>query len=260
MSNKFQFEETLEETSISEMFYTIFRHKVPGRIEVSRNGITKRIYISDGNVVHASSSDRSDRLGAHLYRLGKLTRDQLVETMRQREESGKRHGQVLIEEEMLAPSDLYAAIRSQMESIVWSVFSWQEGQVSFKIGEFDDPLSIRIHLPMRQMIVHGIKQVPDTKALIARLGKKNTVFRPSYETEDVIEIALNAEEYQLLRLVNGERTLYEICTSGPYGVSENARLLYAFHVLQLVERLDEPVRAGSGPLKIRLGKDNDPLR
>ena len=252
MGNNFLFEESLAETSLAEMFYTIFRHKVPGRIEVSRNGIVKRIYISDGNVVHATSSDRSDRLGAHLYRLGRLTRDQLVETMRRREESGKRHGQILIEDGLIAPDDLYASIRSQMESIVWSVFSWQEGQVSFKIGEFDDPLGIKIHLPIRQVIIHGIKQVPDTKALVTRLGKKNTLFRPKYVTEDLIEIALTADEYKLLCLVDGQRSLYDICTDGPYGVSENARLLYAFHVLHLVERIEESVRPESGPIKIRL--------
>ncbi len=257
--SKFQFEETLEDTSLCEMFYTIFRHKMPGRMEVSREGVVKRIYISDGNVIHATSSDRSDRLGAHLYRIGKLSREQLVETMRQREQSGRRHGQILIEEGLIAPNELYAAIRSQMESIVWSVFSWQDGRVSFKIGEFEDPPTIKIHLPMRQVIVHGIKQIPDTKALVGKLGRKSTIFGPKYQTEDLIELALDAEEYALLRLVDGQRSLYSICTEGPYGVSENARLLYAFHVLQLVERLDDPQRPGTGPVTIRYSS-SDPLQ
>lgn len=259
MSNNFQFEESLEDTSLAELFYTIFRHKVPGRIELSRDSVVKRIYISEGNVIHATSSDRSDRLGALLYRLGKLTRAQLVETMRRREQLGKRHGQILIEDGLLSPGELYEAIRSQMESIVWSVFSWQEGRVSFKLGDFEEPINIKIHLPMRQVIVHGIKQVPDTKALVTKLGKKSTVFTARYVTEDLIEIALNAEEYSLLRLVDGQRTLYDICTEGPYAVSENARLLYAFHVLHLVDRVDEAQRPGTGPVKIRYG-GGDPLR
>ena len=107
---------------------------------------------------------------------------------------------------------------------------------------------IKIHLPMRQAIVRGVKQVPDTKALVGRLGKKSTVFRPTYHTEDLIEVALDAEEYALLRLVDGERPLYEVCTEGPYGVSENARLLYAFHILHLIERLPEN---GDSGVKIR---------
>ena len=183
-------------------------------------------------------------MGAYLYRLGRLSRSDLVETMREREETGKRHGHLLIEKGLLSPGEIYQALRDQMESIVWGVFSWQEGDLSFDIGEFAEPLTVRIHLPMRQAIVRGIKQVQDTKALVARLGKKTTVFGPSYDAEDLIEVALDASEYELLIQVDGKRSLYEVCTAGPYGVSENARLLYAYHVLHLIERVstDEGVK------------------
>lgn len=239
MGKAFQYRETLEDTALSEMFSTIYRHRVPGLIEISRDDIVKRIYINEGNVIHASSNDRADRLGAHLYRIGKLTRKQLVDTMRHREQSGKRHGQLLIEEKLLSPGELHDAIRSQMESIVWSVFSWQRGEVTFRIGELGEPIMIKIHLPMRQVIIRGIKQVPDTKSLVARLGRKNTIFRPSYSTEDLIEMALDSKEYALLCMVDGKKRLYEICTQGPYAVSENARLLYAYRILNLIEKVDE---------------------
>lgn len=248
MGSQLHYRGTLEETSLAEMLYTIFRHKVPGRIEITNDGVSKRIYIDDGNVVHAASSDRSDRLGAHLYRIGKLSRKDLVETMRRRETAGKRYGEILIEEQLLSPEQLYGAIRGQMESIVWSVFSWQRGEVSFQIGELEDPIRIKMHIPMRQVILRGIKRAPDPKSLVARLGKKTTVYRGCYHTEDLIEVALNTEEYALLCLVDGRRSLYDVCTEGPYAVSENARLLYAFHILQLIERTGEEA---TGSLKIR---------
>ncbi len=256
MGKTFQYQETLEDTSLAEMFSTIYRHRVPGLIEISQDDIVKRIYINEGNVIHAASNDRADRLGAYLYRIGKLTRKQLVETMRQREKSGTRHGQLLIEQGLLSPGELYEAIRGQMESIIWSIFSWQRGEVTFRIGDFDDPVMVKIHLPMRQVIVRGIKKVPDTKALVARLGRKKTVLRPSYCTEDLIEIALDSQEYQLLRLVDGKKGLYDICTSGPYSVSENARLLYAFRILHLIETDGRKTGANaSGSVMIRYKTD-----
>ena len=234
------------------MFANIYRHRVPGLFEISRGETRKHIYISDGNIIHAESTDRADRLGAHLYRIGKLSRKQLVETMRRRSQSGKRHGELLIEQGLLSPGQLYEAIRTQMEAIVWSVFSWQDGEVTFKIGEFCDSRRIKIHLPMRQVIVRGVKKVPDAKALVARLGRKSTVFQPRYTTEELLEIALDHEEYALLRLVDGTRSLFEVCTQGPYSASENARLLYAFHILHLIERSTEGGSKASGAVKIRL--------
>ncbi len=250
---QFEYEDSLEETALTEMFANIYRHKVPGLFEIARSDKIKRIYIADGNVFHATSTDRADRLGARLYRSGKLSREQLTETIKLLELSGKRHGQILLEHGLLSPGDLYEAIQKQAEAIVWSVFSWQTGQVRFKIGEFTENFMIKIHLPVRQVIVRGVKKLPDAKALVAKLGKKSTVFRPTYQPEDLIEIALNSEEYSLLRLVDGERSLYEICTRGPYSASENARLLYAYHTLHLIERVDAPASSG---VKIRYAPDS----
>lgn len=233
-----------------EMFWTIYRHRVPGRLEVRREEIVKTIFVADGTVVHAASSERSDRLGAYLYRKGRLSREDLTRTMAERDTSTKRHGQLLVEHGLLSPAELNRAIREQMESIVWSVFSWRAGEVMFSIGSFLDPQRVRIHLPVREAILRGVKTMHDAKSLIGRLGKKSTVLRPSYATEDLIEISLSAEEFELLRMIDGRRSLFEVCTDGPFATAENARLVYAFYVLHLVERSD-----GKPGLKIRLSSD-----
>ncbi|HEX9735124.1 MAG TPA: DUF4388 domain-containing protein [Thermoanaerobaculia bacterium] len=251
----FQYTGNLEETFLTDTFAVIFQHNVPGIMEISRDDCWKRIYVHGGNVVHAISSDRADRLGSHLYRSGLLTRDDLLETVRERDHSDKRHGQLLIEKGLLSPKELYEAIRGQMESIVWSVFSWQKGQVTFKIGELDGAGKIRIHLPMRQVIVRGIKEVADTKSLVARLGTKSTVFRPVYTTENLIELALDRDEYALLSLIDGQRRFFDVCNQGPFGMSGNARLIYAFRLLGLVDTVEPAPGQGAG-VKIRLGGES----
>ena len=254
-TSNFEFRESLEEMSLSEMFANIDRHKVPGLFEITRESVVKRVYLRDGFIVHATSTDPKDRLGALLYRAGALDRAQLEETLRQHRESGQRLGQVLIDQGLIAPDSLYQAIRSQTEEIVWSVFSWQTGEVTFRIGEFNDPLRIQVHLPIRQAIIQGVKKVPDTKALVERLGTKTSIYRPTFCIEDLIGAALSADEYLLLRAVDGQRSLYELCTSGPFSVSENARLLYAFRILRLIERIPDQ-EGGSSGVKIRLSADS----
>lgn len=249
MPKNLEFRESLEEMALAEMFANIDRHKVPGLFELSWGDHCKRIYISDGNIIHAASTDQQDWLGNYLHRMGRLSKEDLAATIDIRETSDKRHGQILIEQGLLSPAELYAAVRSQMEAIVWSVFSWQQGQVTFRIGEFNDPLMIKIHLPMRQVIVRGIQRVPDVKALLARLGEKESLFRPTYCTEDLVEVALERDDYELLRLVDGKKTLLELCNEGPHSVSGNARALYAFRVLRLIEKRE---RAESTGVLIRL--------
>ena len=236
MSKSFQFQGSLEDTYLADMMFSIYRYKVPGVLEVSdETGVVKKVFIDDGNLVHASSTDPQDRLGPFLSRAGKLTQEQLDMTQNLVETTGHRHGQVLIEEGLMSPGELYRAIRAQVEAIVWGLFSWTEGRVTFRIGHQDDPFMIKIHLPIRQVIVRGIKKVKRTRGLVARLGNKETVFKPSYGAEDLIEIALGKDEYKLLSMVDGRRSFYEVCSGGAFGMSESARLLYAFRVLQLIQ-------------------------
>ncbi len=246
VENSFQYRGDLSQTALPEILYTIDRFQVPGVIEASRDGMMKQVYIKEGNVVHATSTDRADSLGAYLQRSGVLSPDVYLETMRERERTQKRYGVLLIERGLLSPAEVYRAIRKQIEAIVWSLFYWQEGSVIFSIGEFREPDSVRIQLPMRQVILQGIKRAPDAKALVTRLGRKETVLEPCYKMEQLIELALDGDEYKVLSLVDGKRSLFDVCTQGPHSAAENAKVLYAFQILQLI-RAAAPVSAAHAP-------------
>ena len=249
-----QYRGELGQTALPETLYTIYQHRVPGVIECRRQDVLKRVYIRDGAVICASSTDRQDSLGVFLRRTERITAEQFNLTDQIRSASPqKRHGELLIEHGVLSPAQLYEAIQEQIRSVVWSLFSWEDGDVTFSIGDFEEADMVRIYLPMRQVILQGVKRVPDAKTLVARLGKKETVFEPIWRTEDLIEVAMDDPELVLLRLADGKRSLYEICTSGPFTPAENARLVYAFHVLRLMRRRVVPER--SGVVKIRLRTD-----
>lgn len=268
VENSFQYRGDLSQTALPEILYTIDRFQVPGVIEASRDGLVKQVYIKEGNVVHATSTDRADSLGAYLQRSGVLSPDVFLETMRERERTQKRYGVLLIERGLLSPAEVYRAIRKQIEAIVWSLFYWQEGSVIYSIGEFREPDSVRIQLPMRQVILQGIKRAPDAKALVTRLGRKETVLEPCYKMEQLIELALDADEYKVLSLVDGKRSLFDVCTQGPHSAAENAKVLYAFQILQLI-RAAVPASAaapppevprreeGTGAIKIRFKTQGD---
>jgi hypothetical protein len=259
VENSFQYRGDLSQTALPEILHTVDRFQVPGVIEARRGPLIKRVFIKEGNVVHASSNDREDSLGRYLELSGLLSRQAFADTMRERERTSKRYGVLLVERRLLSPAEIYRAIRKQIEAIVWGLFAWKEGCVTFSIGEYREPDSVRIQLPMRQVILHGIKRAPDAKAMVARLGRRETVFEPCYRPDELIEIAMDADEYSLLQLVDGRRTLFEICTQGPRGAADNGKLLYAFQVLQLIRRrirdtagVRYPTREEStGAIKIR---------
>lgn len=243
----YQYRGELEQTALPEVLFTIYRHKVPGQIELRRGDLVKRLFVHDGSIVHASSSDPGDSLGHFLRSIGRLSEEDYQRTDAIKAATGQRHGTILIEEQILTPGELYAAIQRHLESILYSVFNWTSGEVTFQIGAVEATGIVRISLPLRRVILEGIRSGPEARSLVTRLGGKDMVFQPTYSTEDLIEIALDAPEYALLRLVDGRRTLYELCTNGPLSAPDAARRLYAFHVLHLVRKRPD----ATGVVKIR---------
>ncbi len=243
----FQYRGSLSEVALPEILYTIDRFQVPGQMVATRAGSVKKVFLREGNVVSASSSDLADSLGHHLERSGLLTPQAVAEAMDARRQTNRRLGVLLIERGLLTPAQVYQAIRQQIEGIVWSLFDWPDGEIRFKIGGFRTPDAIRIQLPMRQVILRGIERSQNAKTLVARLGRKETVFEGCYRTEDLIETALDSDEMRLLELVDGRRSLFDICTQGPRGVAENGKLLYAFAALQLIRRCEVPAAPVAEP-------------
>ncbi|MFN7961708.1 MAG: DUF4388 domain-containing protein [Thermoanaerobaculia bacterium] len=258
MNKTFQYRGDLAETTLPEILHAIHRFQLPGIIEAQREGVVKKIYLKGGWVLHATSSDLQDSLGSFLLRTGRLTQPQYELSMQLRGRGERRLGALLVDLNFLSPAEVHQAIRDQIEAIVWSLFYWQEGEVQFQIGNFDEEGMVQLMLPMRQVILAGIKRAPNAKALVARLGNKDAVFSPSFQPEDLIDAGLDATDYALLRLVDGQRSLYETCSNGPLPPAESAKLMYAFQVLQFIRRAEaaslQPAEAPASTSTSNTGK------
>lgn len=254
--SRFRYQASLAETTLPEMLCTVERFRVPGVLEARNRETTKHVYVRDGYIVHAASSDRRDSLGAYLVRKGGLSEAQRDRLSQVRGSSNQRLGVLLLQEDLATPAAVRRAIQEHIEQIVWSLFAWQEGEVSFSVGEFQGLEMIQIQLPMKQVVVRGMRQMPDARPLVSRLGRRETVFEPCYGWEQLIEIGLDEDEYRMIRLVDGERTLYELCSEGPMAPGDNAKVVYALHLLQLV-RPRASAEPEGGRVRVRLKTRDD---
>jgi len=247
----FEYRGDLAETPLTEILARISRFAVPGVLKAMRDEVWTEIYVRDGDVIHARSSDIGTSLGVYLRRVGHLSQDQFRRVMRERRHSTDRLGVLLVERGLMAPNEVHEAIKRQTENIVWSLFSWWQGSVTFKLGEWQPVEMIGIQLPLDRVIIDGIKRESDVKQLISRIGGRDTVLEPHFTVEDAVEMGLDAEDFALLSLVDGKRTLYDLCARGPKPGKDNAKFLYAMYVLEFVRPL-RGTEAESRPAPVQI--------
>ena len=241
--SRFEFRGDLSKTPLPEVLQTVHHYRVPGVVVARRSGVEKKIFISNGDVIFATSNDREESLGHLLLREGRLTQAQFDESVRRLLEARstqetRRHGAVLVDMGLLTREELFATVTRQVRGILNSLFDWDEGEVSFTVGRFRADEIIQLELPTRHAIVEGVKAVTDARRLVAFLGPSWTVFDPCWTPAEIGDIALDTAELRLLKQVDGTKTLRELVGLGPGDAGYNAKILYAFFVLRLISRRD----------------------
>ena len=217
---------------LAEVLVKIHRYRAPGRVDCKCGDEVKRIYLDHGQIVFATTNQLAESLGDKLLREGRINRRQYEESVARARETGSRHGTTLVEMKAISPEELFTAVRGQIEEIIWPIFGWDSGTVSFIAGRDKRLEFIKVDIPVPMAILHGVRRVADARALVARLGTKTTLFaRSAGHTEGLL---LDANEQQLLDAVDGRKVLYELVNAPPLASADNARILYAFFALGLI--------------------------
>lgn len=227
------FETDLAQTPLPEILVTVYRHKAPGTIECHRGNERKEIYLDRGHIVFATSNQVRDSLGDRLLNEGLITREQYDESVRRLLQSGRRQGTILTEMRVLDPEAMLEAVREQIQEIVWSLFAWDGGTARFMPGRDLHREFVKLDIPIPQAIVEGVRHAPDAKALLGRMGARHTLLVRSDNT--ISELLLDEDEQHLLDSVDGKRTLGDLVNTAPLAAGVNARLLFAYFVMGLID-------------------------
>jgi hypothetical protein len=255
VEEEFVYRGSLTETTVPAMLATIHRHRVPGVMEFTRDVETKRVCFLDGDVIFATSSERSESLGDYLVQQGRITQAQFDVSCDELARSpGKRHGTILVQLGFLRADELGEAVREQIYSILWSLFNWVDGNVTFRVGRFREDEVYKIKISTPRAIIEGCKRITDAKAVTARLGGRKAVLSARPRPAHLKGLRLETGEQQLLDLVDGQTLLVQLCERGPFPPGVNARILYGFMELALVGRNLE----GSQGIRIQVRSGDEP--
>ncbi len=156
----------LEEEAIPDLlsYFNMFRKS--GVLNIILNGGSKVLYFQQGEVVFATSTFEAEDIGAVLFSLGKIEQQELKQ-LRQQVTETTTLGKLLVERASVAPKDLWAAARSEVENIVYNLFSAARGAFYFEARAVEQEDILRLSMSTQNMIMEGLRRL-DEKALFMR--------------------------------------------------------------------------------------------
>jgi len=182
-----------------------------GVLTITRNDQTKMIYLKQGDMVCAASRYEDDRLGEMLLKWGKITYEQYEISVRLLKETKKRQGAILVEQGFLTPKELFQAVIGQVKEIIFSLFTWLDGDYEFVMQALPSEEVIPLRMSSGALIYEGIRRIHDFSRLCRLLPPLDTVVTMSTKPRDLFQtVAIRRDEQQLLLLIDGVKTIREL--------------------------------------------------
>jgi len=213
----------VSELPIAEVLQHLRLSHATGILSLISGGARKALYVKEGRVVFASSNLPNDRLGEILIREGKITVEE-YDTSIKAISKGKRQGKVLVEMGALRPKDLWEGVQFQVKEIVYTVFQWDEGQFHFEESSLPEKERITVDLDIQDLILAGLRRVDAAGRVQVHYPEGDSVLE---RATSQVPAVLEEYEVHVLKLIDGERSVLDICRESEIGDNETMKTLYA---------------------------------
>jgi hypothetical protein len=213
----------LAEAPLPDILQHLQLSKATGVLTLVHGGVRKSVFVKGGGVVFASSNLPNDRLGEILLREGKITVEEYEASIKAISK-GKRQGKALVEMGALNPKQLWEGVQFQVREIVYPLFTWEEGSFQFEESDAPDKERITVDLDMEELILAGLRRVDANGPVQQRYPEGHLVLESAQAEPPA---GLEPYEEHVLRLVDGERSVVEICRDSEIGDNETLKVLYA---------------------------------
>jgi len=216
-----------------------------GMLTVSNDGREAYVFCRNGAVVYAASNQESLRLATLLLRKKRITRDQAETIDDLMLHSGGRFGDVAVKHGVLSESQLDEFLKIQVSEVLYDSFLWKDGTFAFYEG-FDLPSdAVTISVDLANLIMEGARRISEWEECLQLLPDSEAVFRVITRPETE-KITLTAEEWKVLFLINGVRTLEDLCRDSEEDPLTVYRVVYGLATNKLIEQVDRRQQGVTG--------------
>ena len=227
------------------------------RASCANSGRAAHLSFDDGALVYAASSQEQFRLGDILLRKKKITREQRDRIGALMRNDGGRFGQFAVQQGLMSEAQLRDFLKVQVSEIVYDCFVWTGGTFAFSEGLALPPYAVTIAIDLPNLIMEGARRIEEWEHCLQLLPDSSVVFRVVVTPRDE-KITLTADEWRILFLINGQRTLEELAHGAddePFHVYRVIYGLYANKLIEVVPREsaadDTGVARGAGDATVR---------
>ena len=239
---------SLESTSVPELLRPLVRARRTGVLRFARRQIVKTVYLSEGRLIFATSTDSDDRLGEMLLRKGRISYRALEQSVRAMQ-AGKRQGTLLVENGSIRSRDLVQGVTEQVQEISYGLLGWDEGEWEFVPGDLPSREVIVLRMSTADLLMEGIRRIDKWSRIRAGVRGLDQQYALAPDSATALaSLTLHKDELALLASLDGVMTLEDICAAARLSDFFVCRTVFGLWAAGVLDRVPQDRESpGTGP-------------
>jgi Domain of unknown function (DUF4388) len=234
---------TLDDFTLPDVFRLMSFAKKTGCVDVNRSAGQGKVWFREGEVYYAESSLSKEPLGQKLVRSRALTEGQLMKALDEQAASKERLGTVLLKSGLVTEDQLESAVRQQIEDAVFDLLRWELGEFQWEPAAERDS-EVQIGVSVENLIMEASRRLDEYEVIRRKIPSGLSVLgMAATPPEGAVEINITPQEWRILVLVDGNRTVQDIAQMVGLDEFGAMRILYGLVSAGLIELVGEGTAA-----------------
>ncbi len=228
-----------EGLTLASILQLLCNDQKTGVLTVTSDNEKSRVFFEQGTIVYANASLKEARLGFLMRNDGVISVQQLQKCLSHAKEEKVHLGKVLVEKGYISLDTLKKYNTKQVEAILYNLLFWKKGRFEYKDARLNLKGMIVTQLNPMKLILEASRRIDELSVLKEFIPSDRIVFKMSGKVQSKDEIKLNANEWRVLSLIDGTRTVRQIITESGYDEFAVYKIFFSVVSSGLIEQEEE---------------------
>ncbi|MCU1599831.1 MAG: hypothetical protein JWO22_540 [Frankiales bacterium] len=231
-------EGTLDAFSLPDIFQLLSYTKKTGTLHLRRDNEHGVVHLRDGSVTGGRGDATSQALGRRMVGCGLVSDQALADAVELLlDNPGEGLGKTLLDQGSLRAEEAKRLASEQATDAVFELLRWEAGEFAFVVDE-SDPDDVGASIEVEEIVAEGRRRLETWGSLSTKVPSVDAPVSMAAAPDG--DAALSKEEWTLLSLVDGRRTVRDLVTLSGTGEYVIVSALAALADRGLVHVDDKP--------------------
>lgn len=225
--------------SVPRLLTASYQARHTGELKLCQGRIVKVVCFEGGVPIYAASNLAGERFARFCARRGMFPESELQAIATLAKDANLRTGEAMVKRGLISPDQRAALLVEQVKEIVWSTFSWAQGEFSFSRRRPRASDLVRLEVFPGDLILEGVRRTESLVSLRRKVAADRRLFPNSNPPYELHQVRLDGTQARLLAHADGTKTVSDLLALTDLAERDALATLWGLELLGILEERQE---------------------